>query len=61
MVLYHHAHMSDLARRVDGLVAEHEDRLVALRRELHAHPEVSWQERATTARLRAVLQTCRDR
>ncbi len=56
MVLYHHAHMSDLARRVDGLVAEHEDRLVALRRELHAHPEVSWQERATTARLRAVFE-----
>ena len=56
MVLYHHAHMSDLARRVDGLVAEHEDRLVALRRDLHAHPEVSWQERATTARLRAVFE-----
>lgn len=32
---------------VDGLA----DRLVAMRRELHAHPELSWREVETTARL----------
>ncbi|WP_277209035.1 amidohydrolase [Isoptericola croceus] len=43
--------------RLDALVAELEPELVAVRRDLHAHPEVAWQEFRTTAvlveRLRA--------
>lgn len=31
------------------------DRLLQLRRDLHQHPELSWQERATQARLRTAL------
>lgn len=34
---------------IDDWLAEHGEDLVALRRQLHAHPELSWQERATTA------------
>ena len=37
-----------LLRVIDGLVPE----LVAFRRDLHAHPELSFQEHRTTARLR---------
>ena len=36
-----------LLRVIDGLVPE----LVAFRRDLHAHPELSFQEHRTTARL----------
>lgn len=35
--------------------AEDRDRLLQLRRDLHQHPELSWQERGTQARLRAAL------
>ncbi|MCK0116897.1 amidohydrolase [Isoptericola sp. CG 20/1183] len=45
------------AGRLDAVVAELEPELVAVRRDLHAHPEVSWEEVRTTAvlaeRLRA--------
>lgn len=34
------------------------ERLVALRREIHQHPELSWQERGTQARLRDALVAC---
>ncbi len=33
------------------------DRLLQLRRDLHQHPELSWQERATQARLRTALHS----
>jgi amidohydrolase len=35
--------------------AEDRDRLIQLRRDLHQHPELSWQERGTQDRLRAAL------
>jgi amidohydrolase len=38
---------AELAERVDAYAAE----LVALRRDLHAHPELSWQEVRTTTRV----------
>ncbi len=34
---------------IDAVVQEHEDELVELRRDLHAHPELSWRELRTTA------------
>jgi amidohydrolase len=34
------------------------ERLVALRRAIHQHPELSWQERGTQARLRDALVAC---
>jgi amidohydrolase len=34
---------------IDAVVAEHEADLVGLRRDLHAHPELSWSETRTTA------------
>ncbi|GAB6983651.1 amidohydrolase [Nocardioides pyridinolyticus] len=42
---------SDLAAEalVDAAVDEHEAELVELRRDLHAHPELSWRELRTTA------------
>ena len=36
---------------VDSVVAKYDDDLVELRRELHRHPEVSWQERHTCDRV----------
>jgi amidohydrolase len=36
---------------LDGWLARHDSDLVAIRRKLHAHPELSGSERATTARL----------
>ncbi|HEX9993749.1 MAG TPA: amidohydrolase [Acidimicrobiales bacterium] len=38
-----------LARVVDRFLADHGDELVAIRRRIHAHPEPSWHEQATTA------------
>ena len=37
------------AALVDAAVADHHDELIALRRDLHAHPELSWRELRTTA------------
>ncbi len=36
--------------------AEERERLVALRRQLHSHPELSWMEKGTQATLRAALE-----
>ncbi len=45
---------------MQDLFAEHIDRIVPeavqFRRELHAHPELSFQERETAGRIRARLQ-----
>lgn len=41
---------------VDDWLARNTDRLIAIRRDLHAHPELGWQERRTTAQLQAALQ-----
>lgn len=39
----------DTAALITQVVEEHADDLVRLRRDLHAHPELSWEERRTTA------------
>jgi len=44
-----------LVAALDERLRALEPSLVALRRSLHAHPELSWQEHATQARLRAWL------
>src|SRR3954449_8615940 len=36
---------------VDTFLAEHGESLVAFRRDLHAHPELGWQEHRTTDRI----------
>ena len=36
---------------VDSVVAKYDDELVELRRDLHRHPEVSWQEQRTSDRV----------
>lgn len=43
--------------RIEAVVAELEPRLVAFRRDLHAHPENSREEHRTTARIRGVLES----
>jgi amidohydrolase len=40
--------MEATTARIAELIAELEPELIALRRDLHAHPEPSWQERRTT-------------
>jgi len=45
----------DLHARVRELVAEETDRAVRLRRELHAHPEICYEEVRTSGRIRAEL------
>ncbi len=41
---------------VDEWLARNTDRLIAIRRDLHAHPELGWQERRTTKQLQAALE-----
>ena len=41
---------------LDQFLAAHREELVAFRRRLHAHPELSFQERETTAAVRARLE-----
>lgn len=41
--------------RIDATITELDPDLVALRRDLHAHPELSWEEHRTTAKLVEVL------
>lgn len=41
---------------IDAAVAECEDELVAFRRDLHTHPELSWRELRTTALVSARIQ-----
>lgn len=40
---------------IDDWLARNGERLVAIRRDLHAHPEIGWQERRTTRQLEAAL------
>lgn len=49
---YDPAHVDE---RLDKFLAAHEDELVAFRRQLHAHPELSWEEHQTTALLHSRL------
>ena len=42
--------------RLDELLGEHDEELVAFRRRLHEHPELSWEEHETTAALRERLE-----
>lgn len=41
---------------LDGFLAEHGDELIAFRRRLHEHPELSWKEHETTAAIRDRLE-----
>jgi amidohydrolase len=41
---------------IESVVEEHDDELVALRHDLHAHPELSWSERRTTALVAARIR-----
>jgi amidohydrolase len=43
--------MSDAYAWLNAWLDRHEADLVALRRDLHAHPELGWEERATTERV----------
>lgn len=42
---------SDASRVVESVVEKHAEELVDFRRDLHAHPELSWTEERTTARV----------
>ena len=42
---------SENSATIDDVVDKHTDDLVALRRDLHAHPELSWNEHRTTAQV----------
>ena len=46
----------ELSRLIADVVASHETELVELRRDLHAHPEVSWQEVRTTDQVAAWVE-----
>ena len=46
---------SSLRRAVEAVDAQSDD-LIALRRDLHAHPELAWQEERTTALVAAHLE-----
>ncbi|WP_243056874.1 amidohydrolase [Nocardioides sp. SR21] len=41
---------------IDAVIDEHTDELIDLRRDLHAHPELSWRELRTTALVSARVQ-----
>ncbi len=43
-------------RVINHVVEKHTDDLIDLRRDLHRHPELSWEERRTTARVVEVLE-----
>lgn len=42
-------HPTPVGPLLDAVVDDHEEELLALRRDLHAHPELSWREVRTTA------------
>ena len=42
---------SEISTTIDDVVDKHADDLVELRRDLHAHPELSWNEHRTTAKV----------
>ena len=48
--------MTDLESRLDHAIASAHDDIVALRRHLHANPELGWQETRTQAHLREWLE-----
>ena len=39
---------SDVSRLIEAVVEKYSDELIDLRRDLHAHPELSWSEHRTT-------------
>ncbi|KAA1427218.1 amidohydrolase [Nocardioides antri] len=43
-------------RVIDHVVEKHHDDLIDLRRDLHRHPELSWEERRTTDRVVEILE-----
>lgn len=45
-----------IADLIDSVVAESDEELVSLRRDLHAHPELSWRELRTTALVAARVE-----
>lgn len=47
---------ADLGRRVDALLAREHEALIRFRRDLHAHPELSWQEERTAQKIEEALQ-----
>ena len=47
---------SDLAAHLDATIDAHHDELIAFRRDLHAHPELSWKEERTAAQIEAKLR-----
>jgi len=49
-------HTLDMIERSRALSESLTDEVVALRRHFHEHPELSWQEHETAARLRSVLE-----
>ena len=46
-----HRDASDLLRLIGSVVEKYDDDLVEFRRDLHRHPELSWEERRTTDRV----------
>ncbi|WP_435771952.1 amidohydrolase [Nocardioides sp. SYSU DS0651] len=46
-----HRDVTDLLRLIGSVVEKYDDELVELRRDLHRHPELSWEERRTTDRV----------
>ena len=48
--------MTKREEEIAARVAEHKDELTALRREFHAHPEISWKESGTQEKIMTYLQ-----
>ena len=48
--------MTKREEEIVARVAQHKDELTALRREFHAHPEISWKESGTQEKIIAYLQ-----
>lgn len=48
--------MTKREEEIAARVAQHKDELTALRREFHAHPEISWKESGTQEKIIAYLQ-----
>ncbi|MDV7400231.1 hypothetical protein RZS08_52945, partial [Arthrospira platensis SPKY1] len=53
-------HMSIFSAKLDPLIAEILPQMVALRRDLHAHPELCFEEQRTAARVLESLQDIPD-
>lgn len=47
---------ADLSHRVDALLTAQHDALIRFRRDLHAHPELSWKEERTAQKIEEALQ-----